>query len=139
LFCYNFYCFMYRVHLAMSGIRLIDWCLTPTSNFSAIFRTRTFKNFQNKERWWVWTDNFDPAHGEVYSIQHNVIMFVWFSAVRWFSPCTLISSTNKTNHHNIIEILLKVALNAITLTHLSNSVMIITYSHGLLLAVMDKH
>jgi hypothetical protein len=30
-----------------------------------------------------------------------------------FSP---VSSTNKTDHHNITEILLKVALNTITLT-----------------------
>ena len=32
---------------------------------------------------------------------------------QWFSP---ISSTNKTDHHDKIEILLKVALNTITLT-----------------------
>ena len=30
---------------------------------------------------------------------------------RWFSPGTQVSSTNKTGHHNIAEILLKVALN----------------------------
>jgi membrane-bound inhibitor of C-type lysozyme len=33
-----------------------------------------------------------------------------------FSPHTLVSSTNKTDHHDITEILLKVALNTITLT-----------------------
>ena len=32
---------------------------------------------------------------------------------RWFSPGTPISSTNKTDCHNIAEILLKVALNTI--------------------------
>jgi hypothetical protein len=31
----------------------------------------------------------------------------------WFSPGTPVSSTNKTERHNIIEILLKVALNTI--------------------------
>jgi hypothetical protein len=31
----------------------------------------------------------------------------------WFSPGTLVSSTNKTDHHDIDEILLKVALNPI--------------------------
>jgi hypothetical protein len=36
---------------------------------------------------------------------------------QWFSPGTPISSTYKTDHHNIAEILLKVALNTITLTH----------------------
>jgi len=35
---------------------------------------------------------------------------------RWFSPGTPVSSTNKTDCHNIAEILLKVALNTITLT-----------------------
>ena len=35
---------------------------------------------------------------------------------QWFYPGTLISSTNKTDHHAITEILLKVALNTITLT-----------------------
>jgi hypothetical protein len=37
-------------------------------------------------------------------------------AGRWFSTDTTISSTNKTGHYNITEILLKVALNTITLT-----------------------
>jgi hypothetical protein len=32
----------------------------------------------------------------------------------WFSPDTLVFSTNKTDRHNITEILLKVALNTIT-------------------------
>jgi hypothetical protein len=34
----------------------------------------------------------------------------------WFSPGTQISSTNKTDHHNLTQKLLKVALNAITIT-----------------------
>jgi len=32
----------------------------------------------------------------------------------WFSPSTPDSSTNKTDRHNITEILLKVVLNTIT-------------------------
>jgi hypothetical protein len=32
---------------------------------------------------------------------------------RWFSSCTPVSSTNKTDHHDITEILLKVVLNTI--------------------------
>ena len=32
---------------------------------------------------------------------------------RWFSPGTPVSSTNKSNRHDITEILLKVALNTI--------------------------
>ena len=38
----------------------------------------------------------------------------WLSTCRWFSPCPLVSSTNKTDHHDINNILLKVALNTIS-------------------------
>ena len=34
----------------------------------------------------------------------------------WFSPGTLASSTNKTDHRDITQILLKMVLNTITLT-----------------------
>ena len=37
----------------------------------------------------------------------------WLATGRWFSPGTPVSSTNKTDHHDITEILLKVALNTI--------------------------
>ena len=47
--------------------------------------------------------NLNPVNGMVYSIQHYVIG-QWFYSV---------SSTNKTYHHDITEILLKVALNTI--------------------------
>jgi hypothetical protein len=38
----------------------------------------------------------------------------WLAAGQWFSPGIPISSTNKTDRHDITEILLKVALNTIT-------------------------
>jgi hypothetical protein len=37
---------------------------------------------------------------------------------RWFSPGTPVSSTNKTDRHNLTEILLKVALNTINQTYM---------------------
>jgi hypothetical protein len=40
----------------------------------------------------------------------------WFAAGRWFSPGTPVFSTNKTDSHDINKILLKLALNIITLT-----------------------
>ena len=40
----------------------------------------------------------------------------WLAAGRWFSPVTPVSFTNKTDSHDIIEILLKVALNTIIIT-----------------------
>jgi hypothetical protein len=51
-----------------------------------------------------------------YSIQLYVIKFVsdlW--QVSGFLQILLVSTTNKTDHHNITEIFLKVALNTITL------------------------
>jgi len=61
----------------------------------------------------------NPVHGEVYSIQHYVIKFVSDLQVatgRWFSLGTPVSSTNKTDRHDITEIVLKVALNTINIT-----------------------
>jgi hypothetical protein len=43
------------------------------------------------------------------------VFFQWLAVGRWFSPD---SSTNKTDSHNITEIVLKAALNTITLTQL---------------------
>ena len=48
--------------------------------------------------------------------------FQWLATGLWFSPDTLVSSTNKTNRHDITEILLKVVLNTITLTQSRKSV-----------------
>jgi hypothetical protein len=55
----------------------------------------------------------NPVRGEVYSIQHYVIKFV--SDLRQVGGflVTSVSSTNKTDRHDITEILLKVALNTI--------------------------
>jgi hypothetical protein len=38
------------------------------------------------------------------------------AAGRWFSPGIPVSSTNETDSHDITEILLKVALNTMTIT-----------------------
>ena len=58
---------------------------------------------------------FESRSDKVYSIQHDVINCQWFAAGRWFSPGTQVSSTNKTDCHDTTEILLKVALNTMTL------------------------
>jgi len=58
----------------------------------------------------------NPVHGEISSIQHYVIKFVSDFGHVWFSP---VSSTNKTDRHEITEILLKVALNTIKLNQTS--------------------
>ena len=41
----------------------------------------------------------------------------WLATSRWFSPGPPVSSTNKTDHHDIAELLLKVALNTIKPTN----------------------
>ena len=42
----------------------------------------------------------------------------WLATSRWFSPGTPVSSTNKTDHHDITEILLKVMLDIIKQTYI---------------------
>jgi hypothetical protein len=59
------------------------------------------------------TTSLIPAYGDVYSIQHYVIKRV--SDLRQVGDMG--SSTNKTDYNDIAEILLKVALNTITITH----------------------
>ena len=55
--------------------------------------------------------------GEVYSIQHYVFC-QWLASCRLFSLGTPVSSSKKTDRHDITEILLKVVLNKITITPL---------------------
>ena len=60
----------------------------------------------------ITTKVVNPTHGEVYSIQHYVIKFVSDLRQVGGSP---VFSTNKTDCHDITELLLKVVLNTITL------------------------
>ena len=55
----------------------------------------------------------------MYWKQHYVIKFVSdFQQVGGFSPGTPVSSNNKTDRHDIAEILLKVTLDTLTLTQI---------------------
>ena len=49
----------------------------------------------------------NPVHGDVYSIQYYVRQLL--ATGRWFSSGTPVSSTNKTDRHDITEISLEVA------------------------------
>jgi hypothetical protein len=51
------------------------------------------------------------VHGEVYSIQHYVIKFVSNRWVDFLFLGTSVSSTNKTDRHDMTEILLRVPLS----------------------------
>ena len=55
----------------------------------------------------------NPVHSEAYSIQHYVKKIAIPATCRWFSLGTPISATNKTDRHDITEILLKLPLNTI--------------------------
>ena len=77
---------------------------------------------------------FKSWSGQTLYIQTIYLVFVtsqlkicqWLAAGRWFSLGTTVSSTNKTDPHDIKEILLKVTLNTITLLHITNEVCIFT-------------
>jgi len=51
----------------------------------------------------------------------------WFATGRLFSPGTPVSSTNKTDRHDINEILLKVALNTIKVNLKHYTVILVIY------------
>ena len=59
---------------------------------------------------WVWT--LFVVRCTRYNIMWSSLSMIC-NRTQWFSPGTLVSSTNKTDHHDITEILLKVALNTI--------------------------
>ena len=58
-----------------------------------------------------WCCKFESQSGR--GVQHYVKVCQWLATGRWFSPGPPVSATNKTDCHDITEILLKVALNTI--------------------------
>ena len=75
-----------------------------------------FRIILNRGRVYITTNDVssNPTRSEVYSIQHYVIKFVSdLQQVGFFSD-TPVSSTNKTDRHDIAEILMKVALRTIS-------------------------
>jgi hypothetical protein len=74
-----------------------------------------------------WCCEFESRSGR--GVLHTTLcdkVCQWLATSRWFSPGFPISSTNKTDRHDITEILLKVALNAITHNHISWSTSLIS-------------
>ena len=70
---------------------------------------------------WIWI----PHRKGVFDTTICDKVYQWLAIVRWYLPGTPVSSTNKTDRHDITELLFKVALNTITVTpapdHLSSS------------------
>jgi hypothetical protein len=79
--------------------------------------------------------NPNPGHGEPWSIQHCQRL----AKSRWFSPGTPVSSTNKTDRHDITETLLKVALNTITLNQKQTSFCVQFLIGGRFVDIVDHH
>jgi hypothetical protein len=52
-------------------------------------------------------------HAQAMCTRYNIKVCQWLAAGWWFSPDTAVSPTNKTDRHDINEILLQVALNTI--------------------------
>jgi hypothetical protein len=65
--------------------------------------------------------SLNPAHGEVLDTAFCDKVCQRLETGCWFSLGTPFSSTNKTEGHNITEILLKVKLNTITQSMYCNS------------------
>jgi len=55
--------------------------------------------------------SLNPVHGEVYSIQHYDYVVKFVCGLRQVGGFLPVPSTNKTDRHDITEILLKVASN----------------------------
>jgi hypothetical protein len=78
----------------------------------------------------VFLHEFQSPSGELYSIYHYCDKVCqWLPTGWWFSRRTPISSTYKTDHNDIAEILLKVALNTKTLTYLVDDHVRKTFIH----------
>ena len=83
------------------------WYITDLS----FYQNSAFKIF----KWSFISIRLDIVYVYIY-IYIYIIHQLWLIAGQWFSPGPPVSSTNKTDRHDITEISLKVALNTITLT-----------------------
>ena len=71
-----------------------------------------------------------PVHGQMYLIQHHVIKYVSdLRQVGGFPQAPSVSSNNKTDRHDITEIVLKVMLNTLNLDHYEYNVPFSTGKH----------
>jgi hypothetical protein len=116
---------LYRVHHECAGFELTTLVIIGTdcigsckSNYYTTTTTTTPSDL------WLSQCNTTAASWQgsppvpvlLYHIMLYQEVWQWLATGRWFSPDPLVSSTNKTDCHDVTEILLKVALNTINLT-----------------------
>ena len=99
----------------------IHICVNP------IIYILTKKTYIDKNLWFIWEYWNNSKNRYHQAIQHYVIKFVSDAqqVCGFLRQGTLVSSTNKTDRHDITEILLKGALNTITLTHNLNKLTVL--------------
>ena len=72
----------------------------------------------------LWVRISNRARYTTQSIHDKICQ--WLATDRWFSPGTPVSSTSKTDRHDITKILLKVALSTIKQTNKQTKILILT-------------
>ena len=103
----------YAVSSTYSKINVPPWPLRGHHDRDRMVIGFTTTYAISADHHWCW--EFESQSGQ--GVQHYVIKFVkWLATGRWFSMGTPVSSTNKTDRHDITDILLKVVLNTITIT-----------------------
>jgi hypothetical protein len=94
-----------RLGINVENIIFRNWCIM--GNFSFYPLTNIFQRMLHH---FVWAHIFPTFSTKIFA------RFCRFCAGLWFSPGTPVYSTNKTDRHNIIEILLKVTWITLTIT-----------------------
>ena len=98
------------MHYGCFGRKSFD--LLPTFTHLGVMNI-TFVLFNISSKFLMWV-RIPPRRGVLDTTLCDKVC-QWLATGRWFSLGTPVSSTNKTNSHDITEILLKVALKSITL------------------------
>ena len=108
---YMFYSIIWVYYVYYVYMFLLWGCRGRTRMVDGFITTYVISAYHHKMLW-VWI----PLRGGVLDTTLFDQVCQWLAANQWFSPGTPVSSTDKADRHNITEILLKMALNTITLT-----------------------
>jgi hypothetical protein len=125
---------LYWVHLVWAGFKLTTLVVIGTDCIGIVIKLTTIRSRppNNPRRLWyhdhpIIQEDYDTSWWcwwyLIKSISRRGALNTtlcdkvcqWLTTGQWFSPGTSVSSTNKTDRHDITEILLKVTLNTITI------------------------